>query len=76
MFMTWRFSEARTRLSELFRLAHFEGPQRIRRDHETVVVLTEAEYLRLRGVRPSFKEHLLSGPSWEGIDLTRDRRPM
>jgi hypothetical protein len=31
---------------------------------------------KLTGKRPSFQEFLLSGPSFEGLDLERDRSPM
>lgn len=50
----------------------------MRRRGETVVVLSEAEYERLAGSPPkkmSLGEYLLQGPSFEGVDLSRDRSP-
>jgi prevent-host-death family protein len=74
--MTWNLAEAKNRLSEVVNLALTEGPQTITRRNDTVVVISAAEYDELTGKRPSFKEFLLQGPSFEGLDLTRDESPM
>jgi prevent-host-death family protein len=72
----WQVAEAKNKFSELITRALTEGPQRVRRRGETVVVLSEAEYERLAG-KPEKKmglgEFLLQGPSFEGLDLERDR---
>jgi hypothetical protein len=47
----------------------------VRRRNQSVVILAEAEYEKLTGSRPSFKAHLLGGPSLDGLDLTRDKSP-
>lgn len=74
--MDWNLSEAKNRLSEVLDRAGHEGPQRIQRRKETFLVIPEAEYEKLTGKRPSFKEWLLNGPSLDGVDIERDRSPM
>ncbi len=74
----WQVAEAKNKFSELITRALTEGPQRVRRRGETVVVLSEAEYERLAGKpakKMSLGEYLLQGPSFEGVDLSRDRSP-
>jgi prevent-host-death family protein len=80
----WKLTEARSKFSRLFTRAMTEGPQRVRRRGETVVVVSEAEFERLSVGRPevrkaqkmSLGEFLLSGPSFEGLDLERNKSPM
>jgi prevent-host-death family protein len=75
--MEWRFADAKNRLSELVNRALTEGPQRVLRREDAVVVVAERDYEKLTGARPDFKEFLLGkGPSLEDVDLTRDRSPM
>ena len=74
--MEWRLAEAKNRLSEVVRLALGEGPQRIVRRDDAVVVLAEEEYRRLVGERPRLVDYLCDGPSLEGVDLARDRSAM
>jgi prevent-host-death family protein len=74
----WQLAEAKNKFSEVFTRAMTQGPQRVRRRGETVVVLSEAEYDRLAGAakpKLSLGEYLLQGPSFEGVDLSRDRSP-
>ncbi len=72
----WKLAEAKNRLSEVINLALEEGPQRITRRGDAVVVLSEEEYQLVTGKKQSFTEYLRSGPSLEGLDLQRDRSPM
>ncbi len=75
--MTWRLAEAKNRFSEVFNRALAEGPQRVLRRHEAVIVLSERDYKKLTGKRPDFKQILLGrGPTLESVDLTRDRSPI
>ena len=74
--MTWNLAEAKNRLTEVVNLALSEGPQTIARRNDTVVVVSAATYEQLTGKRPSFKEFLFQGESFEGLDLTRDQGPM
>jgi len=74
--MTWKLADAKNRFSELVRKALTEGPQRVSRRGDAVVVLSEADYQRLTGQRPGFRDYLLDhGPSFEGVDVSRDRSP-
>lgn len=74
--MTWNLADAKNRLSEVVNLALSEGPQVITRRNDTVVVISSARYEELTGKRPSFKDFLFQGPSFEGLDLGRDESPM
>jgi antitoxin Phd len=40
-----------------------------------VVVVAVAEFERLTGQRPAFKDDLIQGESFEGLDLRRDQSP-
>ena len=72
----WKLADAKNRLTELINLALAEGPQQIHRRDDVVVVLAQRQYEKLTGKRPGFQEFLLSGPSFEGLDLKRDRSPV
>ena len=75
--MDWRLAEAKNRFSELVTRALAEGPQRVRRHNDAVVVVAERDYEKLTGKRPDFKEFLMrEGPSFAGLDLSRDDSPM
>lgn len=75
--MEWQLAEAKNRFSEVVNRALSEGPQRVRRRHDAVVVIAEADYQKLTGKQRSFKEFLLAkGPRFAGLDLTRDHSPM
>jgi len=71
--MDWRLAEAKNKLTEVVNRALAEGPQRIQRRGDTVLVVAEAEYERLCGREPTLKQHLLAGPSLRGVKLARDR---
>ena len=73
----WRLADAKNRLTELVNKVLTVGPQTIRRRGDTVIVISKAEYERLTGEKPSFKEYLSNPPhSMEGIDLERDKSSM
>ena len=72
--MNWQVQEAKHRFSELVRRTLEEGPQVVTRHGEEVVVVVAAEeYRRSQQDRPSFKEFLMSGPSFDDLDLERSR---
>ena len=73
--MDWQLAEAKNRLSEVVRRALAEGPQRITRRDEAVVVIAETDYQRIIGQRPSFISYLTAGASFEDLRLERDRTP-
>lgn len=73
--MEWTLADAKNRFSEVVSLALTEGPQRVRRRKDTVVVVAAEEFERLTGQRPAFKDYLAQGESFDGLDLTRDRSP-
>lgn len=74
--MIWQVADAKNRLSEVITRAIADGPQRIRRGDQVVVVVSEAAYQRLLGERESLTSYLLRGPDLSGLDLTRDPEPM
>lgn len=74
--MDWKLAEAKNKFSELVNRALSEGPQRVFRRNEAVIVLSQNEYEKLTGKRSSFKEFLMKAPDFEGLDLTRDKSSM
>jgi len=75
--MDWKLADAKNRFSELVTRALAEGPQRVRRHDDAVVVVAERDYEKLTGKRLGFKEFLMGeGPSFEGVDLGRDGAAM
>jgi prevent-host-death family protein len=74
--MAWQLADAKNRFSEVVTRALNEGPQRVRRRGQTVVILAEEEYDRLTGEKPGLVDYLMSGPSFEGVDLERDQSLM
>ncbi|MEM8754509.1 MAG: type II toxin-antitoxin system Phd/YefM family antitoxin [Pseudomonadota bacterium] len=73
--MAWQLAEAKNKFSEVVRRALTEGPQVVSRRGERVVVVSEAEWEKATGrdKKQSLGAYLLSGPSLEGLDLSRDR---
>jgi antitoxin Phd len=75
--MVWRLAVAKIRFVEVFDRAFCEGPQRIVRRGNAAILISERDYEKLKGKRPDFKEFLLAkGPSFDHLDLIRDRSPM
>jgi prevent-host-death family protein len=75
--MAWRLADAKNRFSELVNRALTGGPQVVLRRRDAVVVVARCDYEKLTGQRPGFKQFLLGkGPSFRGLDLTRDKSPM
>jgi len=72
--MDWRLADAKNRFSELVTQVLTVGPQRIRRFKDAVIVVSEQDYERLTGRLPCFKNYLIHGESFEGLDLTRNTR--
>lgn len=71
--MIWQLQEAKQKFSELVRRAMKEGPQTVtRHGEEAVIVISASEFRRLNG-QPDFKQFLLSGPSFDDLDLERQR---
>lgn len=74
--MEWKLAEAKNRLSEVVSRALIEGPQRIRRRNDIVVVISEQELYALRGgVNPPL-DHLMSGTGLEEGYPTRNPSPI
>jgi antitoxin Phd len=74
---TWQLQEAKQKFSELVQTALNEGPQAVtRRGEKVVVVISSAEYERLKGNRMDFKEYLMSAPDLSILDeLERPKDP-
>lgn len=71
--MLWQVQEAKQRFSELLRAANRSGPQIVTRHGEEIAVVIDiAEFHRLRGDVPDFKEFLRSGPHFD-LELSRQR---
>ena len=74
--MDWKLADAKNKFSEVVKRALTEGPQRVTRRDDAVVILSEADYERLAGHRPGFRDYLMSGPTLVDVDLNRDRSAM
>ena len=71
----WQLQEAKARLSEVVKSSQREGPQEISvRGEPVVVVISSADYDRLRQPRPPFVEFLRRSPM-TGLELALDRDP-
>jgi antitoxin Phd len=73
--MDWRLADAKNRFSELFTQALSLGPQRVRRFKDAVILLSEQDYERISGRRPSFKDFLSQGESFEDLDFGTESDP-
>ena len=72
--MEWKLADAKNRFSELVNKALLEGPQRVSRRDDRVVVISEVEYKNLTGQKRNFIEFLLEGDvNLDGVDLKRDK---
>lgn len=74
--MIWKLADAKNKLSEVVRRALTEGPQRIERRNDAVVVVSADEYERLTGGKPGLIDFLLTAPDFSELDLERNREPM
>ena len=75
--MTWSLEEHdENQLVTLFDLALTRCPQLVRCGDDEVVIVSIDDYERLGGKKPGFIEHLMSIPSSDDLDLTRDKTPM
>lgn len=74
--MEWQLADAKNKFSEVVTRALSEGPQRVHRRGQTVVILAEDEYDRLTGEKPGLLDYLLSGPSFDGLEIERDQALM
>ena len=61
--MEWRLAEAKNKFSELVNRALKEGPQRVTRHKDAVIILSEEDYEKLTGARPSSRRS--SSSTWE-----------
>jgi prevent-host-death family protein len=69
--MIWQLQTAKQKLSEVVDRALAEGPQVIsRHGRETVVIVSMRDYRTLAG-DDGLKSYLVSGPSFDGLDLDR-----
>lgn len=72
--MSWQVQEAKQRFSFLVQQAIDCGPQVVtRRGQDVVVILSIEEYHRLIQQPMDFKTFLMTGPSFDDLDLERDR---
>ncbi|HMZ08586.1 MAG TPA: type II toxin-antitoxin system Phd/YefM family antitoxin [Anaerolineales bacterium] len=70
---TWQIQDAKNKLSEVITRALKQGPQLItKHGQKTVVVISYAEYERLRKSQGSLSEFFRTSPL-TGLDLTRNK---
>lgn len=64
--MNWHLQDAKNNFSKVVQKAIAEGPQTVTlRGKRAAVILSAEEFDRLSNRKPSFVEHLLSGPEWD-----------
>jgi prevent-host-death family protein len=78
--MNWHLQDAKNNFSKLVQHAIKDGPQTVTlRGERAAVVLSAQDYDRLQGKKPTFVEHLLSGPMLDNDIVEainwRDKRP-
>lgn len=73
----WQVQEAKARFSELLRRAAEDGPQAVTvHGRTTAVVVSKAEYERLKGRKPSLVKLMRTSPlAGVEIEIERDRSP-
>lgn len=74
----WRLQDAKARFSELVRLAHSDGPQRVTlHGRDTVVIVNVEEFDRLKGARSGQEliDVLMASPHRE-VDIAPRRSAM
>lgn len=71
---TWQLQQAKARLSELIRRCAIEGPQSLSvRGKEEAVLLSKADFDRLKKVKPDFVDFMRESPLvGVELDLKRD----
>jgi prevent-host-death family protein len=72
----WQMQEAKAKFAEVVKRAAVEGPQIVTyHGADAAVVLSIDEYRRIESKRPSFVQHLLSGPKLddETVEMINDR---
>lgn len=75
--MDWQLADAKNRFSELVNRALSEGPQRVRRRGDIVMVVAQRDYEKLTRRHPDFKAFLMGrSPNLDGVDIRRDSTPM
>jgi prevent-host-death family protein len=73
---TWQLAEAKNKFSEVFTRTIEEGPQRVTRRGEEIVLLSGEAYEELIAAtkpKKNFIKHLLAIPKGTGLDLTREK---
>lgn len=74
--MTWKLADAKNKFSEVVDKALKEGPQKVTRRCEAVIVLALKDFEHLTGSKPGIKEYLMRAPSLKGLNLRRDSSPL
>lgn len=70
----WQLQEAKARLSEVVKMASKEGPQSITvHGEETAIVVSSADFKRLKQPRRSFTEFMRRSPL-HGVELDLKRK--
>ena len=70
--MVWKLADAKNKFSKVVDMALENGPQKITRRDEAVMVVALKDFERLSGKSPGFKEYLMNAPSLKNINLKRD----
>ena len=69
--MEWKFTDAKNELSKVVNLALSEGMQKINRRDGSVMVISEEDYIKITGQKPSLLEYIRSAPA--ELEVARDK---
>jgi len=70
--MVWKLADAKNKFSKVVDMALEEGPQKVTRRDNAVMVVALKDFECMSGQRPGFKEYLMNAPSLKGVNLKRD----
>ena len=74
--MIWQVTDAKAQLPEILERVSEEGPQIVTHHDKRYVIISEDEYVPLPEKKMGFIDYLRSAPSFDGVEIERDKSPM
>ncbi|MGI8405717.1 MAG: prevent-host-death protein [Thermomicrobiales bacterium] len=71
--MTWQHSDAQAHLEDVVDNVRTDCPQHMVKGDEEVVILAGNDFRRLNPEDTGFLDAFMSGPSFDGVDISRDQ---
>lgn len=70
--MIWKLADAKNKFSQVVDMALGQGPQKVTRRDDAVIVVAAREFERLSKKKWGFKDYLMKAPSLKDIHFDRD----